>query len=206
MPLFRLKVLGDQVTNLSADRVSWGWGVEAANVGVFDALPAIIEGFELAMGGVGLDADDLGHRMQEGFDFRSIEVFPAAGGEAVAIQAWTVPYSPGRPFGSMPAEVALVLSHRIPTARGIRPKCRTYLGPFNGGENFGRPSANLISAVLRFGGDFHDALVAEGITPTCISANGLVNRGAIVGYGCDDAWDTQRRRGWDLTGMTTVGV
>lgn len=208
MPLYRLKVISSQSTNLSQDRISWGWGIDAANDGVFTALPAILEGFELAMADPIANGSYLGFFLQDNLAFQAIEVFPGAGGEAVAVQGWTVPVSPGQDGASpLPAEVACCLSHRIVTPRGARPKGRTYLGPFTtAAQAGGRPHPDLIASILNFAEIWHDALVAEGMQPVVLSANGLVSRGNVIGYNVDNAWDTQRRRGWDATTNTAISV
>jgi len=205
MPLFRLRVLAHQRTDLSEDDVSWSWGVEHAGPDSQDLIP-LFEDFQLAMvnGGAG---GQLGPYMQPLMDFYAIEVYPAAGGEAVAVGGFSPEYRPQGVGTPEVSEVAICVSQNIATVRGVRPRGRTYYGPFaTSAFNDGRPAANAILACLNFAEAWHDSLVAEGFTPVVISANGLVNRGPVLSYQVDNAADTQRRRGWERSSITVRAV
>lgn len=202
MPLFRLRAVAHQSTDLSQDDVVWSWGVEHAGPSSGDLTP-LFETFQLAMNNGGAGVQLKGY-MQTNLAFYALEVYPAAGGEAVAVGAFTPEYVPNAVGSIAPSEVAFCVSQNIQTVRGLRPRGRTYLGPFNTNVvNDGRPLANFITAALNFAEYWHDGLVAESFTPVVISANGLVNRGTVTQYQADNAFDTQRRRGWERTAITT---
>lgn len=207
MPLFRLRVIADQVTDLPQDRVSWGWGIECAAAPESGDLAPLFEGFELAMNtGAAANLKLLAYVAGD-LTFQAIEVYPAAGGPAVAVGSWTVPYNP-QPAGSrLPPECALVLSHRIQTLRGVRPRGRTYIGPLELDANSGGVIASTaVTAMLNFAEAWHDLLVAEGMQPCVISADGTTKRGDVIAYSVDNAFDTQRRRGFDATATTARSV
>lgn len=115
---------------------------------------------------------------------------------------------------TLPAEVALVMSFKAAPESGSSParrRGRVYLGPFGvGGTEEGRPASTLISAVATAGGELLAASNASinfkwvVYSPRTNASEPLANSFFDVVEGwIDDAWDTQRRRGWDPSTRTT---
>ena len=107
----------------------------------------------------------------------------------------------------LPREVALVLSMQAEPVSGVpqaRRRNRKYLGPFgiNALANDGRPSPNLRNVIAYSARDLLNAAQASAswgwrlYSPT--TSQTMEPHDGWV----DDAWDTQRRRGWDLTSRT----
>lgn len=139
--------------------------------------------------------------------FVSVEAYPAAGGPAAGYSAIEPPEEMGSSAG-LPAECAVVVSHEVNTARGLRPVGRTYCGPLGvdwGGE---RPASGFAGFLGACWVEFHEAVEVLGPTPVVISKflDGAPRAPVglpIVRYSIDDAFDTQRRRGWERTTKTT---
>lgn len=90
----------------------------------------------------------------------------------------------------------------VDTVRGVRRRGRTYVGPVGFDAMDSRPFLTLHQSVGGLWQDMHAAAVALFATPVVIST---VEDGAprvapigipIISYVIDDAWDTQRSRGW----------
>ena len=108
--------------------------------------------------------------------------------------------------GSMPQEVAMVLSFQADKVSGLpqaRRRGRVYFGPLGGAaEASGRPGTTLLSAVVAFGA----ALLSESNLAdwTWVVYSTVNNGGAPVTNGwVDNSFDTQRRRGLEWTARTT---
>lgn len=132
----------------------------------------------------------------------TVECFDLADAEprlAVSSLAWTVDASSGAT--ASPSEVALCMSFQAAPISGVpqaRRRGRVFLGPFNGNvlslTTPGRPSAALIASVVGMGGQ----LLADSITedvPWCVYSRVGDAMAAVTDGWCDNAWDTQRRRG-----------
>ncbi len=103
-----------------------------------------------------------------------------------------------------PAEVAVCLSFAAAPQSGVKPqslKGRIYLGPFNidAGENvpdgaWSRPALNLrteaVAMFMRI-----QTEVATYDAQLCVYSRVLDELYPVTHAWCDDAWDTQRRRG-----------
>jgi hypothetical protein len=108
----------------------------------------------------------------------------------------------------LPAEVALVFSFQAARASGqsqARRRNRVYLGTWGttAGGNDGRPSGTLVTQVSRCGATMKAAAIASAswdwvvYSPTDDAYHEVAN-----GW-VDNAWDTQRRRGYKPTSRTT---
>ena len=98
-----------------------------------------------------------------------------------------------------PAEVALCLSYYaddVANNNGKR-RGRIYLGPFAASGE--RPSAPVIAGVLDFGEALAQIGTAGNTTWKLDSSLGYLK---IERIGCDNAWDTQRRRGTSPSSRT----
>lgn len=131
-----------------------------------------------------------------------------------------VPLASG-PLGTMalggsalPAEVALCLSFRGAVVSGIpqaRSRGRVFLGPLSssmavaGGDGDIRPSAAIMDFIANWGASFNQ-VVGPGSTTwlhsvfserSTLLVGGTVGNSTkpVVEYWCDNAFDTQRRRG-----------
>lgn len=121
----------------------------------------------------------------------------------------TLPAGGGTP---MPSEVALCLSYR--TDQNVRRKRgRIYLGPWDASANTnaGRPSASVQTELLDLASD----LSAIGLAtvdwqlvslPVGAPVTAARIRRRIEHVWCDDAWDTQRRRGLSPLGRQSRDV
>lgn len=114
--------------------------------------------------------------------------------------------------GMLPSEVALCLSYRAALVSGTnaaRRRGRVYLGPMSALSDepsnvtgFNRPSLNVRNAVVGSADKLKDDAADEGWVWCVRSGGGGANPEAVpdvytpIQYAwCDDAWDTQRRRG-----------
>lgn len=119
----------------------------------------------------------------------------------------TFPITPSG-SGSLPAEVAVVLSFQAARASGqsqARRRNRIYFGPLGTGalNSSGRPDTTLITQMQRCANALQDASVASASWDWVVYSptNGtqeIVDNGWI-----DNAFDTQRRRGLAPTSRTT---
>lgn len=126
----------------------------------------------------------------------------------------TVSISPSASPG-LPSEVALCFSFQAERESGenqARRRNRVYIGPLTTSQNTtNRPTSAIRTRLARAGRDLLQASDASlnmkwvGYSPAAASAGGSpaagtwdVNNGWI-----DDAWDTQRRRGYAATTRTT---
>lgn len=108
---------------------------------------------------------------------------------------------------TLPAEVALCLSYHAATVAGqsqARRRGRVYLGPFlQADDASGRPDNDIITMVLAQAShllaEANASVTWEWIVWSRAAAAGY----EVTGGWCDDAWDTQRRRGPAPTSRTT---
>lgn len=207
MPLWRLRVVADQKTLNPPDRITWGFGLEGSEAALTAAMTPLLTDFQNAVIAGATSGVRLLAQLQHGMRFTSLEAFPAAGGGAVAVAAFA-PYTIANSQADMPAEVAVALSQNIMTTRGSRPRGRTFIGPLSTtvALSSGRPSANCITALGNFALSWHAALVGRGLTPCVISADGTTKRGNVIAYQVDNAFDSQRRRGWERTTISNFPV
>lgn len=107
----------------------------------------------------------------------------------------------------LPEEVALCLSiHGLPPITPRR-RGRIYMGPLNstclGGDTTGplpsRPTTEAIQIVRSFGELLNQEMENAAINWNIKSERPARNYVPVRGGWCDDAWDTQRRRGVDPT-------
>lgn len=106
----------------------------------------------------------------------------------------------------LPPEIALCLSYQAQPISGVpqaRRRGRVYLGPFNVAvDQNGRPNAaarGIIAAAAR------DMLQASNTSVSWEWQQYSRTTGTgspVVGGWVDNAWDSQRRRGWDATSRT----
>lgn len=122
----------------------------------------------------------------------------------------TLPWSMGGTVGGnydLPEEVALCLSIYgappvTPRRRGrlyIGPLSATALGGDTGGPQPSRPTTEIIQIIRSWGETLMDEMATAELTWMIQSTRPSVNYVQVVGGYCDDAWDTQRRRGVDPT-------
>lgn len=201
MALYRVRVVLSQSTNIPSDRVTWSWGVDgpAPDEAAADAMA---EAWRAAVQPV--SGTQLANYLAAGLVLLGLEVYPAAGGAAVALgqpaSGWA--RSGG---GRLPSEVAIAVSSLVSTLRGNSPMGRQYLGPLdNTANNHGRPATGALSAALNYATRLHNGMEALGYNPVVLAGDGSVSRGQVVSYSVDDAFDTQRRRGWEKTSITTA--
>jgi hypothetical protein len=104
--------------------------------------------------------------------------------------------------GSGPPEVAVCLSYATednPDASGSRSRGRIYLGPLSADQtDTVRPAPDLRDAVLDLGEGIAQVGSAGNTTWMMYSKMDSQYK-KIESIWCDDAWDTQRRRGLDPT-------
>lgn len=183
----------------------WGlFGIDTAldpETIIDDIRDAWLTAFDDATSGIEFPADHF---------FTSIEAVPAGGGPAAAFSAIDPPVELGT-ANSLPAEVAVAVSHEVTTPRGVRPVGRTFLGPLGidwTADEAHRPSSFLSAQMGDMFVAFHAAVELIGPNPVVVSKfSGGAPRVTPVGlpivrYSLDDAWDNQRRRGFDPTTRT----
>lgn len=101
-------------------------------------------------------------------------------------------------------EAALVLSIQAEPQSGVpqaRRRNRKYLGPFgvNALGNDGRPHQNLLNVIAYSARDLLNAAQASATWGWRVYSPTTGLDLTPVGGWVDNAWDTQRRRGWDAT-------
>lgn len=125
------------------------------------------------------------------------------------ITEWEMDLS-GTSSDNLPEEVALCMSYHgaIPITASRRG--RVYIGPLNmsavdtttAETAHTRPKTAFIQAVNGFANHIYDRAVTEGWQWLIKTGSGPTYV-PIVGGWCDNAWDTQRRRGVEATVRTT---
>lgn len=197
MALYQLRTTIDR-SALEQDSVVWGlFGIDTAldPADIIDDIrDAWLDAWATASTAANWPADHF---------FVSVEAYPAGGGAAAGYSAIDPPVELGD-GESMPGEVALAVSHHVDTVRGVRPVGRTYCGPVSTEVAGPRPSPGFQNDTGYTWSVFHSAVVLLAATPVVISKflDGAPRSPVglpIVRYSVDDAWDTQRRRGWDAT-------
>lgn len=140
-----------------------------------------------------------------GINSVTVRAYPLAGGQP--IEETTVPT--GKVSLAYPHEVAVCLSYATVddvAASTPRRRGRIYLGPMGtSGGDVARPSSTLRSQVLAFGQSLASIGFAGNTTWKLYSRSDLVTA-KIESIWCDDAWDTQRRRGLAPTLRTAQDV
>lgn len=200
MALFHVRLVIDRST-LGEDSINWNvFGVDTA-VDPEALAPDLVDAWTTAWGlatAAHWPVDNL---------FSSLELVPAGGGPAAGFAGFDPPLAMGTGAGA-PSEVCLVVSHMVTTPRGQRRRGRTYAGPIAAAQALTRPTGDLINFVGGLWADFHAAAAALFADPVVIST---VENGAprvapigipILSYVVDNAWDTQRSRGWDPSAAT----
>lgn len=200
MALFHVRLVIDRSVE-GQDNVIWNvFGIDTA-VDPEVLAPDLVDAWETAWG-----ASTPAHWPVD-HTFTSLELIPAGGGPAAGFAGFAPPLAMGNGAGA-PSEVAIVVSHMVNTARGNRRRGRTYVGPIAAAQALTRPTADLLNFVGGAWADFHAAAAALLADPVVIST---VEAGAprvppigipILSYVIDNAWDTQRSRGWDPSAAT----
>lgn len=137
------------------------------------------------------------------------------------ISAYTPGANPGGPYftkeytlgvastSAGPAEVACCLSYATvddPERSLPRRRGRIYLGPIASSlVNNTRPPTTVKDAVLAYGQGIAQVGLASNVTWSMYSATDDAYA-KIESIWVDDAWDTQRRRGWAPTARTVQDV
>jgi hypothetical protein len=141
-----------------------------------------------------------------GWSGLEVRVYELAGGQPIFQKEYPNVQATG---ASGPGEVALCLSYATvddPEASTGRRRGRIYLGPLTSGQvSAPRPGPALIEEVL----DLGEALASIGFASatTWHMFSKTDNQSIkIESIWCDNAWDTQRRRGLDPTVRTTRDV
>lgn len=112
----------------------------------------------------------------------------------------------------MPSEVACVLSFQGAREAGeiqARRRGRVYIGPLgNNGNTNGRPNATLIADIQGLATDIVSGLQALTPSPPHWSVWSTVDQDVtdVVDGWVDNAFDTQRRRGVEVTARTTFSL
>lgn len=166
---------------------------DAVNVLYFDT-----EELETAMDGVAAAYNAAAGIFNEFFvgNGMTIKAYEPTGGQP--LQAKDYAFSPIS-AGDGPTEVAICLSYASvddPDASTGRRRGRIYLPV--GGQTTLRPSATVIDRVLDLGEALAQVGFANATTWHLWSATDQTSA-KIESIWCDDAWDTQRRRGLDPT-------
>lgn len=201
MPLQNVRFIARQETDESQDDVIWTFGCDGALISS-GLLGALIDHFGVAIGATG---SNLGASLPTALEFYVAEALPATGGAAHAVVAID-PVVTGSGGAGGPAEVAMAISRMITSPRGPAPAGRLYLGPFSATNiDSTRPDATLATRCRDFLVEMHQAFESEALNPVVIRGNGTPGATgvSIVEYRSDDAWDTQRRRGWNPTATVT---
>lgn len=106
----------------------------------------------------------------------------------------------------LPEEVALCLTIHGGNPVTPRRRGRIYTGPFNSyaldseqGPGPSRPKTSVMQVVRSFGEELNNLMDSAGLGWCIKSEVPSLNYVQVVGGWCDDAWDTQRRRGVDPT-------
>lgn len=106
----------------------------------------------------------------------------------------------------LPSEIALVMSYHAAPVAGesqARRRGRIYLGPFGEGMNSSnRPSNDLITDICAAAAALKAAADASVTWQWVVYSRAASAGYHVVGGWVDDAWDTQRRRGWERTART----
>ena len=141
-----------------------------------------------------------------GFNKVEVRAYPMTGGEPVANHIIT---GVGKVSLALPHEVAVCLSYAAeddPSKAGPRRRGRIYLGPMGTtGGGVDRPASTLRNLVLAFGQSLASIGTASSTTWKLYSRTDQATF-KIESIWCDDAWDTQRRRGLAPTLRTTQDV
>lgn len=200
MALLHVRLVIDR-SAVGEDNVIWNvFGVDTV-VDPEDLAPDLVDAWDAAWAGATPAHWPVSHT------FTSLELVPAGGGPAAGFAGFDPPLALGNGAGA-PSEVALVVSHMVSTARGNRRRGRTFVGPIAAAQALTRPTADLMNFVGGLWGDFHAAAALLNADPVVIST---VEAGAprvppigipILSYVIDNAWDTQRSRGWDPSAAT----
>lgn len=107
----------------------------------------------------------------------------------------------------LPQEVALCLSYAAAPASGIpaaRRRGRVYLGPFAEASNTdARPGTALITVIAAAASELKAAADASVTWQWIVYSRADEAGYPVVSGWLDNAWDTQRRRGWSPTSRTT---
>jgi hypothetical protein len=154
----------------------------------------------------GLSAAYPAHLPLAGISGFQVRVYELAGGQPVFQKDYPTFAMPGN---TGPGEVAICLSYAAvddPDASTRRRRGRIYLGPLGATPiSSPRPNATLIDQVLDFGEAVASIGFASNTTWHLYSATDNVSA-KIESIWCDDAWDTQRRRGLAPTARTVRDV
>lgn len=141
-----------------------------------------------------------------GWENLEIRVYDIAGGQPTFQKLY--PAVRGAGTGN-PTEVAICLSYTASDdvdASTPRRRGRIYLGPLDtNGSGSVRPGAGMIDAVLDFGEALAQVGTASNTTWKMYSQRDNVTA-KIEAIFCDNAWDTQRRRGLKPTNRTSRDV
>lgn len=101
--------------------------------------------------------------------------------------------------GSLPRETALCLSYQGIKVSGVNQasrRGRVYLGGLAATANAsGRPTSPFTTCVAEKGEDLLSASIASVSWSWVVYSPTLLTSTPVVSGWCDDAWDTQRRRG-----------
>jgi hypothetical protein len=118
------------------------------------------------------------------------------------------PFAPGSATAS-PAEICLCLSYATvdnPDASTPRRRGRLYIGPFSGGVvSNARPQPTIRTEMVGLGQALASVGTASNTTWVMYSQRDNAYAKIEVVW-CDDAWDTQRRRGVEPSARTTADV
>ena len=154
----------------------------------------------------GISAAYPAHLPLAGINGLQIRVYELAGGQPIFQKDYPTFAMPGN---TGPGEVAICLSYAAvddPDASTRRRRGRIYLGPLASTPiSAPRPNATLIDQVL----DFGEALAQIGSAsnrPWHLYSPTDNATAKIESIWCDDAWDTQRRRGLAPTARTVRDV
>lgn len=202
MALFHVRVVIDR-SAVGQDQVIWNlFGVDTA-VDPELLAPDLLDAFQFKW------ENDLNYE-QWAIDhfFTALELIPAGGGPAAGYAGFVPPLEMGTGLPGV-GEVCVVVSHQVDTVRGQRRRGRTYAGPLSYVPQQARPDESLMDSLGGLWVAMHEAAEALFAGPVVIST---VLNGAprvppvgipIVSYLVDDAWDTQRSRGWAASSTET---
>ena len=148
----------------------------------------------------------LNHAPISGVSTIEVRAYPLGGGQPEVIVGPQT--ATGLSGGTLPTEVALCLSYAAVddvSASTARRRGRIYIGPIGAASPGDRPSSALQSAVLDLGEAL--AQIGFGANTTWVMYSPTDDTTAkIEAIWVDNAWDTQRRRGFAPTARTVRDV
>ncbi len=199
----KVQVIVPMTSGVAADAVSNTWYI--AN----DGNVPITGAYQTAIDNAFKDFyKTVGASMSVDVDFTKVQLkFIDMDGPKPQYPFWTAtvdatPSSP--PATAGPSEVAMCLSYHAPYTSGVkhaRRQGRVFIGPLGSGVVAAdRPGHGLATTLITAGNTLRDAIAAVNASYMLAqhSTKSVQLNGPLT-FWCDNAWDTQRRRGLKKT-------